>query len=68
MCAACLRKTTEAKPVQKRGLAVLIRLGQCVAGLALAWLFFYVLGECLLALPTSFHEGTVWQFNWPETK
>jgi len=24
-------------------------------------LFFYLLGQCLLAMPSSFHDGTVWK-------
>jgi hypothetical protein len=35
-------------------------------GLLLAWFFFYLLGESLLALPTSFQEGTLWHANWAD--
>jgi hypothetical protein len=33
-------------------------------GLLVAWFFFYLIGESLLALPTTFHEGSLWQVNW----
>jgi hypothetical protein len=35
-------------------------------GVLAAWFFFYLIGEALLALPTSFHEGTLWQSRWFE--
>lgn|SRR5690348_8179721 len=60
LCAACLRKAAQATPPRRRGLAGLKRLGQCLAAVVIAWLFFYVAGECLLTLPDSFHEGTLW--------
>jgi hypothetical protein len=28
-------------------------------------LFFYWIGEGLLAIPTSFHDGTVWTARFP---
>jgi hypothetical protein len=64
ICAACLRKLARVPLLQRRGLAGLVRLGQCALGVLAAWFFFYLLGEALLALPTSFHEGTLWQSHW----
>jgi hypothetical protein len=29
-----------------------------------AWVFFFYFGQILLSMPTSFHEGTVWQTGW----
>jgi hypothetical protein len=26
-----------------------------------AWFLFYLLGEALLKLPSSFHDGTIWE-------
>lgn len=40
-----------------------MRAAQCLAGVLLAWFFFYLIGETLLALPTSFHEGTLWRMD-----
>jgi hypothetical protein len=31
-----------------------------VAGLLMAWLFFYVLGRTLLSIPVAVHDGTLW--------
>jgi len=67
ICAACLRKLARVPLLQRRGLAGVIRFCQCLLGLVLAWFFFYLVGESLLALPNSFHEGTLWQVNaWDE--
>jgi hypothetical protein len=29
-----------------------------------AWYFFFLIGEGLLKIPASFHEGTLWQVQW----
>ena len=34
---------------------------QVAVGLLTAWIFFYLLGAALLRMPTSFHEGTLWE-------
>ena len=62
LCASCL--ATLLQPSRKRGLRVLGLLGRAArvaGGFLLLWLFFYYLGRILLAIPTSFHEGTVWK-------
>jgi hypothetical protein len=50
--------------LRRRGFARLFRLSQCLLGLVLAWFFFYLVGESLVSLPSSFHEGTLWQVHW----
>jgi hypothetical protein len=64
ICAACLRKLVQTPPRRKRALAGVVRFGQCLLGLVVAWFFFYLIGETLLSLPTSFHEGKLWKANW----
>jgi hypothetical protein len=64
LCAACLRKLVRVPFTKRGGYKHLIRLVQCLMGLLLAWFFFYLVGESLLVLPTSFHEGTLWQVHW----
>ncbi len=66
ICAGCLRKIALPPPKKKLGLAWLARFIACCLGLMLAWLFFYMVGECLLALPDSFHAGTMWQGSGSE--
>ena len=34
---------------------------QTAAGLLLAVFFFYLIGSALLALPDSFHKGSLWE-------
>ena len=64
ICANCLRALARA-PLLRRGTwANLFALGRCLLGLVLAWFFFYLIGNTLLALPSSFHEGTFWQVQW----
>ena len=61
MCASCLTRLTAARAQRKARLAAIIRVAMCGVGLLTVWFFFYLMGKGLLALPSSFHEGTVWQ-------
>jgi hypothetical protein len=64
ICAKCLL-TLASGPVSKgKGWSKNLALCQCVLGLLIAWFFFYLIGETLVALPTSFHEGTFWHVKW----
>jgi hypothetical protein len=40
------------------------RILQFIGGSVLVWLFFYYLGQMLLELPSSFHEGNLWPDGW----
>jgi hypothetical protein len=61
VCATCLGKLARRPPARTRRVAGLLRLGQCVIGVILLWCFFYLCGVKMLSIPTSFHEGTLWQ-------
>jgi len=61
ICAACLRKMAKVPLLRRRGFAGAARFCQCLLGTLAAWFFFYLVGECLLALPDAFHEKTLWQ-------
>ena len=61
-------KAPRAVPDQAVPLAGLARLGQFLFGFMVLWLFFYYVGQALLSLPSSFHEGTVWQSSWWEAE
>jgi hypothetical protein len=64
VCAACLVRLTR-KPLTRRlALGKVLWLTQAVVGLLIVWFFFFLIGESLLKLPNSFHEGTLWQVNW----
>ncbi len=64
ICAACLRQLAAKPPLRRRAFAGLFHLAECAVGIVVVWFFFYLVGEALLALPNSFHEGTVWQAGW----
>ena len=42
--------------------------GGRLCGFVLACLVFYSIGRMLLALPDSFHDGSMWQMEFPETE
>jgi len=66
ICAACLRATAK-PPLTRRPLFVgLLRAMQGTCGLIFAWCFYYLFGKCLLLLPSSFHEGSLWQDAWDQ--
>jgi hypothetical protein len=64
VCAACLKKLARVPLLERRGFAWAKRSFQCALGIFVAWFFFYLVGESLLSLPDSFHEGSLWQVNW----
>jgi hypothetical protein len=64
ICAACLKKLARVPLLKRRGFASALHLGQVLLGLMAAWFFFYLIGEALVSLPDSFHEGKLWQGSW----
>lgn len=64
LCAACLKKLTHKPLAQRFAFAQIFRLVQCALGILIAWYFFFLIGDGLLKLPNSFHEGTLWQVHW----
>jgi uncharacterized paraquat-inducible protein A len=64
ICAACLKKLTHRPLTQRFAFVQIFRLIQCALGVLIAWYFFFLIGESLLKLPNSFHEGTLWQVHW----
>ena len=61
ICAACLKKLAQVPLTKRGGFAMVIRTAQFLFGFMLVWFFFHLIGESLLSLPSSFHEGTVWK-------
>ena len=67
ICASCLKKIVARGGDARARWSWVRRAAQCAAGLAVCWVVFYYAGRALLALPSSFHEGTLWQSNKGET-
>jgi hypothetical protein len=68
VCSACLKQV--ARVARDRGAAwrKFLRLAQCVAGVVLAWFFFFVVGASLVKIPATFHDGTLWRAKGTEGK
>jgi hypothetical protein len=66
LCAACLKRLAQQAGPRRRRLAGAWRAVQLVAGVLAVWVFFYLAGRLLLAIPASFHEGTLWHQGWWE--
>ena len=64
LCAACLKKLTFGPARSSPAALKLLRVLPCLAGILIAWFFFFLIGESLLQLPDSFHEGTLWHVRW----
>jgi hypothetical protein len=61
LCADCLKKIVARDTIVPSGLRRALRGLLPIAGLLMAWLFFYALGRTLLWIPAAVHDGTVWE-------
>jgi hypothetical protein len=68
VCSACLKKLVRVPLARRSPFVTLLRFAQCVAGIMVAWFFFFLIGEGLLKIPASVHDGTLWQVNWIDQK
>jgi hypothetical protein len=68
VCSACLKKLARTKLARRPVFVGFLRFAQCAVSLLIAWFFFFLIGDALLRLPASFHEGTLWQVNWIDQK
>jgi uncharacterized paraquat-inducible protein A len=68
VCAACLKKLTRRPLTRHTAFLWLLRFTQCACGILIAWFFFFLIGDSLLKLPVSSHEGTLWQVPWIDQK
>jgi hypothetical protein len=64
LCASCLRKQLKPGAYGFHGAQWIFRLGNFTVGIVLLYVLFYYFAQILLALPTDFHEGTLWQTGW----
>lgn len=63
LCAGCLGQVTRRSDRRTKRRTFVARAIQSLAGFILLWGIFYLMGLGLLALPTSFHENTVWNIE-----
>lgn len=65
LCRDCLARLTES---EKKGAGrwgyFLLSCLQGISGFLLLWYLFFWVGQLLLAIPHSFHEGTIWKTGW----
>jgi len=66
LCTACLAKLARVPFAKRPAFVRVLRLARCAFGILMAWFFFYLIGELLLKIPSSFHEGTLWRANWTD--
>lgn len=67
LCAGCLRKLLAPPAFPRHRFAGFGRLVLSLLAVAFIWFFFFLIGRSLLAIPASFHEGTIWKtFKMPE--
>ncbi len=64
LCAACLSRNSHPDRYHQSRFNGLLRLIHFMMGSMILWIFFYYLGQLLLSLPSSFHEGTLWETGW----
>jgi hypothetical protein len=65
LCRDCLSRLSGHKK-EKAGkwLGILPPFLQGASGFILLWFIFFWIGQILLAIPHSFHEGTFWETGW----
>ena len=65
-CASCIEKLLKPSPSRRLHLSDILTVGQSILGIFITWLVFYYLGQILLSLPSSFHDGTIWRAGFWE--
>ena len=66
LCAACLKKLATPQTQTKFGSLtrrMLVHCIQVISGVFVIGLFFYFCGRTLLAIPSKFHDGSVWNMQ-----
>ncbi len=61
LCAGCYRAKTRAGTRRKRDWFLASVFLQAVLGLLVLWATWHLVGRVLLDIPSTFHEGSVWE-------
>ncbi len=61
LCASCLSAGLQHPEKRRFSFGGVVGFAGCCFGLLLLWILFYSLGQLLISIPSSFHEGAVWK-------
>lgn len=61
ICASCLDELVKQRAEKKPRFAGLAKIFQAVLAVLLLWLFFFLVGQGLLSIPSEFHLGSVFR-------
>jgi hypothetical protein len=61
LCVGCLKNIAGARIARLGGARRVLRALLTIAGVLMAWVFFYTIGKTLLLIPSAVHDGTVWE-------
>src|SRR5207237_9981843 len=61
LCASCLARELRVEKTERSVFRSLVRGSMAIVGLLVAWWFFDLLGQGLIKIPASVHEGTIWK-------
>ena len=65
LCRGCLLQLTDRKKTGAGNRMLLLTISlQGAIGFLLLWCIFFWIGRLLLAIPSSFHEGAIWETGW----
>ena len=60
LCTSCLKQSTRLPLRKGKQMARLIKVICCIAGLLMAWFFFFLMGDMFTSLPSQFHKAGLW--------
>ena len=61
LCTACLGKLVAPAARAPRSFESIFLVGQSLLAVAIIWFFFFLIGRVLVAIPSNFHDGKIWQ-------
>jgi len=61
ICARCLAGFSGLAKIESDRLGGALGVMAAFCGVLLIWIVFYLFGSALVAIPSSFHEGTLWK-------
>ena len=64
ICASCLKNQVKQSLLERYHFGWFYPVIRSASGIALLWIIFYFVGQLLLMLPVSFHDGTIWLKSW----